>query len=103
MLHDTAAGFQQTGRATPSLQRTYVYDGRLYDVTLTGASLPEITIRGRTHPRPLQADFTVRNRSTGEISAFQIVYGSTGGYADTPLRVIYRPRWWLELELTLKR
>jgi hypothetical protein len=29
------------------------------------------------------------------------VAGTTGDLAGVPLRIVYRPRWWLELELTL--
>ena len=99
LLRDSVVHLQMTGRAVPTLRRTYVYGGRLYDVTLSNGTVLFVAGAGG---RSLQSDFEVRNRSTGEVSRFQITYGSSGDLAEAPLRVVYRPRWWLELELTLR-
>lgn len=83
----------------------YVYGPHVYDLQATVTGRPAATtIAGRSYARTIDVDFTIRNHSTGEITRFQVTAGTlaTGGdLAGVPLRVLYRPRWWLELELAL--
>jgi hypothetical protein len=30
-----------------------------------------------------------------------MTYGTEGPLAEVPLRVIYQPRWWMQIELTI--
>ncbi len=70
----------------------YVYDGRLYELRRTHAA-----DRGDV----LAADFLNISRHDGERTTFSMVYGVRGDLADVPLRVVYQPRWWMQIELTL--
>lgn len=49
----------------------------------------------------VDATFAILNLSTGEITEFVLTAGTAGDLAGVPLRIVYRPHWWLELELTL--
>jgi len=49
-------------------------------------------------------EFETRNTISGEVTRFQVTSGTAATGAlltGVPLRVVYRPRWWLELELLL--
>lgn len=108
---DVAPGFllamAEELAATPraARQRTYVYSGVLY--TLQRSASEErvsAAIGASTYERVLDTAFETRNRLTGEVTRFQVTSGTaaTGtALAGVPLRVVYRPRWWLELELVL--
>jgi len=86
-------------------QRTYVYSGVLYTLRRSASGERVSAVVGaRTYERVLDTEFETRNRSTGEVTRFQVTSGTaaTGMWlAGAPLRVGYRPRWWLELELVL--
>jgi len=61
-------------------------------------------VRARTYERVLDTDFETRNRSTGEVWRFQVTSGTAATVmspAGVPLRVVYRPRRWLERELVV--
>ncbi len=49
----------------------------------------------------LEADFEVRSGLTGSRTRFHLAYPTAGPLAEVPVRVVYRPRWWFEVELTL--
>jgi hypothetical protein len=80
----------------PGLRRTYVYAGRLYDASLLSATVSDR--RGGA----IDGEFEVRNRATGSTTAFRIAYGTDGADAEVPVRITYRPRWWLEVDLQLE-
>jgi hypothetical protein len=49
----------------------------------------------------LTSEFVVTNRATRETTEFEIAYGTEDTLSEVPVRIVYRPRWWLELQLTL--
>jgi hypothetical protein len=80
----------------------YVYYGRIYELRQTGArTIPDLKIAGESYGRAIAADFTVTSMYDGEQTRFSMTYGSTGRFAQVPLTVSYRPRWWMEVNLTI--
>ena len=51
----------------------------------------------------IDARFQVRNRRTGHKTSFSIAYGLSGDVRERPVRIVFRPRWWMEAELLLDR
>jgi hypothetical protein len=45
----------------------------------------------------------VRNRTTHDETKFRVVYGASGELCGVPVRAVFRPRWWMEVELLLDR
>lgn len=80
----------------------YLYNGKLYDLKLRGSEVvPTLQIGSRRYGKLLRAQFAIRNRATNEETRFELTYGTEGALAEIPVRIIYRPRWWFEAELTL--
>jgi hypothetical protein len=100
LLHQLSSqtGGSSQGKAA-DIRRTYVYAQHLYDVTATQGRGYVDDLPSHRASAPFISSFEVRNRASGEVTHFQIAYGTTGALAAVPLRVIYRPRWWLELQL----
>jgi hypothetical protein len=92
LIHDSAGLYRTTGQARTGLRRSYVYSGRLYDLTLRASEMRN---------GALESDFQIRNRATGSTTDFRVAYAATGPDAEVPVRIVYLPRWWLELELQL--
>jgi hypothetical protein len=93
-----------TGRHVAS-RRTYVYSGVLYELKGSAPTERESAVVGaRTYEHVIETEFEARNSTSGEVTHFQVTSGTaaTGAaLAGVPVRVVYRPRWWLELELLL--
>ena len=49
----------------------------------------------------IESEFETRNLTSGETSRFSITFGAHSPIAETPIRIVYRPRWWFEAELLL--
>lgn len=83
-------------------RRRFVYASRIYEITIQSTKAhPRFFFGGGMHS-VLESDFAVLNRETGNISKFRILYGTTYPIAETPVRVVFRPHWWLEAELNLQ-
>lgn len=104
LVHDSVEKWQCTRRPTTNggLRRDYVYMGRIYTVSLTNASVVKgAIIAGRTYDTAVDGAFQIRSKATGTTTPFQMLYGVTGTDREAPLRLVYRPRWWVELQLQL--
>jgi hypothetical protein len=87
---------------TPTGPIAYVYHGRIYQLRQTDArTIPNLRIGRASFGRAIAADFTVTSTYDGEQSQFSMTYGTEGHFAQVPLTVSYRPRWWMEVTLTL--
>ncbi len=62
----------------------------------------QIQLGSKTYRRAVESTFEIRNRATGARTAFRLTCGTEGAFAEVPLRIVYRPRWWFEAELTLE-
>jgi hypothetical protein len=81
---------------------TYVYHGRIYELCQTAArSIPDLRIGRVSYGRAIAADYTITTIRDGEQTSFSMTYGTEGRFAQVPLTVTYRPRWWMEVNLTL--
>jgi hypothetical protein len=81
--------------------RAFVYNTRLFDMS-TRRSRAETDLRlgGRSFPDARALDIEIRNQTTGETSGFSVTYAVLDG-REVPLRMTYRPKWWLEIEIQL--
>lgn len=98
ILGDPASG--KGGRRIPSVP--YVYGVRLYDLSLRSHERVAGSSGGaRPADRLARGRFEIRNRATGELTRFELVYGTSGALAEVPVEIVYQPRWWLKVELRL--
>jgi hypothetical protein len=99
----TAQANQAAGRI--GFARTsvsYVYFGVFYDLTMKSSEpLKTATIDGRAYNDLVRSEFEIRSRKDGELTRFQLTYGTSGALAGVPVHAIYRPRWWFEVQLFL--
>ena len=95
LMQESARTYRSAPKPPAGLYRLYVYGGTLYDMTLHRS-------RQTDNPDELESDFSVRNRTTSAITQFQISYAMSGSNPGVARRIVYRPRWWLELELLRK-
>ncbi len=104
LVHDSVDAWQRRQSAPRAgLRCDCVYMGNAYQLTLRSATLvPRPLVNGRSYGPAVDAGFEVRNRATGAVSQFEMLFGVAGAEAETPLRIVYRPRWWIELELLLE-
>ncbi|PYR23447.1 MAG: hypothetical protein DMF94_01325 [Acidobacteria bacterium] len=80
----------------------YVYHGRIYELRRTEArQIPDLRIASASYGRAIAADFTITSTHDGEQTRFSMTYGTEGRFAQVPLTVSFRPRWWMEVNLTL--
>jgi hypothetical protein len=81
---------------------TYVYHGRIYELRQTTARpISDLRIGRASYGAATAADFTITSKRDGEQTSFSMTYGTEGRFAQVPLTVSYRPRWWMEVNLTL--
>jgi hypothetical protein len=102
----TVAAHQENPGTAPPREGSipYVYSARIYDMSVRRLTFEdEIRFRGRTYRNVLSGEFESRNRETGERSRFAVAYGTEGDLTGVPVRIVLRPRWWLEAELLLDR
>ena len=95
LMQESASTYRGSLKPPAGLHRLYVYGGTLYDMTLR-------RWRKADAADELESDFQVRNRTTGTTTQFQISYATSGSDPGVARRIVYRPRWWLELELLRK-
>lgn len=80
----------------------YMYGRTFHDLTMKWDELiTNVEVGGRTYSRAIRARFETRSRASGERYRFDLVYGMDDALAEVPLAIIYQPRWWLQVELTL--
>jgi hypothetical protein len=95
-MHAGQGGGQ--GRA-PS--RPFLHGDRAFDVTLRSSRPVSDGDTAGAGTVLVESAFEVRNRATGRVTRFHLVHGIDGALAGFPVRIAYRPRWWLELDLRL--
>jgi hypothetical protein len=80
----------------------YVYHSRIYELRQAEArTIQDLRIAGASYGRAIAADFIITSTHDGERTRFSMTYGTEGRFAQVPLTVSYRPRWWMEVNLTL--
>jgi hypothetical protein len=90
--------------AAPLPRLAYVYNQTLYDLSISSCDyVRTFTTKRGVFPQVIDGRFRVRNRRTGTVTAFGVAYGTSGILRDLPVRIVFRPRWWMEVELLLDR
>jgi hypothetical protein len=105
LMRDSVEGYRRSGNPRSSLQarKLFVYNATLYELTRQSSRLwPEIGVNGHTYREAIESEFESRNLRTEATSSFTITFGTQAPLAETPIRIIYRPRWWFEAELLLE-
>lgn len=84
--------------ATPAV--TYVYNQTLYDLSLESCDHDtSVELRTAVFHDVVDGRFQVQNRSTRNQTTFRVMYEASGPDQGVPVRALFRPRWWLEVEL----
>jgi hypothetical protein len=79
----------------------YIYNGTLYELVLRSSKLvPLARYRGRTFSDLIDSGFAITNKTTGEVTKFEIQYPRKGALAGVPVHGVFRPRWWFEVQIT---
>ncbi len=82
----------------------YVYNRTVYDLSLLSCFYePELRTKTATFADVVDGRFQVRNRTTNYQTKFRVSYGISGELQGVPVRAVFRPRWWMEIELLLDR
>lgn len=92
-IRESTRAARAGGRTRAARPVAYVYKGGVYDLELR-----------RTHavaPDLLRGEYTVRNRRTGDTTAFTVTAGIRGALENVPVAATYQPNWWFKIELQL--
>lgn len=81
---------------------SYVYGVRLYDLRLQAHTRVAPPAFAAVTGEAVRGRFEIRNRTTADVTRFELVYGIDGPLAGVPLLIVYQPRWWLKVELRLE-
>lgn len=101
MMAGSTAACRQ-GRGSDVEPIVYLYKQSLYDLRLVSCSFePQLRTKSGTYPQVVNGRFELRNRATRETTSLQLAYGTSGPIRDVPVRIVFRPRWWMEAELLL--
>jgi len=88
--------------ATSASPITYVYHGRLYELRQTRVQkIASFQIGRAWYGAAAVGDFVITSMHDGEQTRFSMTYGTSGSFADVPLKVTYQPRWWMQVELII--
>lgn len=102
LVRESVAVYRRHGLPVPQLSRVYSYASLVYHVTMQSSKVhPRFLLDGMPHSI-LESEFEVNNRATRKTSRFRMWYGTGHPIAETPVRVVFRPHWWLEAELNLQ-
>jgi len=102
LMHRHVEQWRASGRVQPGASVNYVYYGRIYRLSATRTRpLPNVRLSGASYTRAIASDFEATSAYDGEVTKFSITYGTEGPLAEIPLAASYRPRWWMEIDLTL--
>ncbi len=104
LLHEIVDSYNRLGRVSGQrLRRSFVYNSCLYELSQEGAHFqPETLAGGRVYQATIEIRLRTRNTATGETAGFVITCGTRTPFAEAPIRIVYRPRWWFETELLLQ-
>ncbi len=80
----------------------YVYNRTLYDLSLLSCDYePQLRTKTGAFADVVDGRFQLRNRTTKDETSFRVSYGISGELRGVPVRAVFRPRWWMEIELLL--
>jgi hypothetical protein len=81
---------------------TYVYNNTIYDLRVRGSQTLGRTVVGtRTFERLSRSEFSIRNRTTGDVTKFGVTHTPDRSGMALPVQIFYQPSFWLSVELRL--
>jgi len=90
------------GATSKPLTVPYIYNGASHDLTLRHAEYRRSDQIGtRRYGDVIRGEFETRSRATGDVTRFEVTYGTAGDLAGVPVHAVYQPRWWFEVQLFL--
>ena len=90
------------GVSSKPLTVPYIYNGASHDLTLRHAEYRRSEdIGSRRYTDVVRGEFETRSRATGDVTRFEVTYGTAGDLAGVPVHAVYQPRWWFEVQLFL--
>lgn len=104
IIHGSVTRYRHSASTVlrPTNSVAFVYNGTLHDLTLRRSErLDAWPVGPQQTTNAVRATFESRNRTTGDKTNFELVYGTDGALAEVPLHATYRPRWWLQVDLVL--
>jgi hypothetical protein len=104
LIQESIAPCRSSGKtAHRTISRVpYVYKQTIYDLSLASCEYAEeVRTKQGSFFEIVKGKFQTRNRTTGEVTHFQVAFGTSGEQNGRPIRIVFRPRWWLEFELLL--
>jgi hypothetical protein len=82
----------------------YLYNQTLYDLSIESCShQASVKTRTDTFADLVDGRFQITNTTTKHETDFRILYGASSDLKGVPVRAVFRPRWWMEVELVLQR
>ena len=80
----------------------FVYGQTLYDLSLQSCTFASsVVTKTGIFTDVVQGKFQVRNRTTRYETRFDVSFGTSGAWRGLPVRAVFLPRWWMEIELLL--
>lgn len=102
LVREGVESYRTRGLPAQRADRWFVYASRIYKITIHSTQThPKFPFGGAAHT-VLESEFAVRNQETGKTTKFRILYGTGPPITETPVRIVFRPHWWLEAELNLQ-
>jgi hypothetical protein len=103
LIHDTAAPCRDRDGAKARTVE-YFYNQVLYDLSVSSCRYAaELRTKVGVFGEVVTGQFQLRNKKTRDITRFQVDYGLSAAHHEVPIRVVFRPHWWIEIELLLDR
>lgn len=105
LIHESVEKYHQSGKVDTSrqVQRKYIYDATLFNLRLKSSRLiSDMPAGGYAYHNVVESEFESQNTITGKTFIFSIAYATGDSNSEIPIRIVYRPRWWFEVELILE-
>ena len=97
----------RSARASPRALKTmkpltYVHNDLIYDLSIRGTDwLGPTRVGAQSFERLVRTDFSVRNRTTGDVSRFGVTFSPEPDASPLPVQIFFQPSFWLRIELRL--
>lgn len=83
-----------------SAPTVYLHNRSRYTLALESCRpFDEFNVDGQLFSQVADSRFVITNLTSGARTHFGITYGAAGRYQGIPVRAVFRPNWWIEVEL----
>lgn len=79
----------------------YVYNATIYRLSVDSCDQESALSPSGETIEAVDGRFVIRNTTTSNVTKFRLIFGATGELRAVPVRLVFRPQWWVEVELTL--